>query len=408
MEASNGHIVKNNQGYVISDLHPGTNCVINILKKGGKQQQLIVLTREDGKNAWILKNAAGKKLFFISRAGLFMKDNELHATDTLASMNIKMLADPGLEVNINGAQVGPHKADDLFISYQTNLSKKQIPCIYTQQLPLASAQWLVTSVKTVYPSTELYHKEFQKEFSADNPAKIKSAKLILYPESDCRFRINDKWCQQPITPGVLNVLDITGYVNKGDNVLLMDFPYTTGNKAFAAQVSIEYFNTDRYDFSTDTSWLAADLYYFPPTYGSKPVYPLGLATPQVTDARKVFNSPALQGVTEWTVPVACNYLNGLNNLYLAVKYKGDRISVRSDNKLIADNLNNNTEWLMDLKRNGSQQECRDLNLEIRPWKIIDKMYFDIVPAKTDEGASSIESIRFIPEYKAILNITAKP
>jgi len=254
----------------------------------------------------------------------------------------------------------------------------------------------------------LYHKEFQKEFSADNPAKIKSAKLILYPESECRFRVNDKWCEQPITPGVLNVLDITGYVNKGDNILLMDFPYTTGNKAFAAQVSIEYFNTDRLGFSTDTSWLSADLYYFPPTYGSKPVYPLGFTTPQVTAARKILNSPVVQGVTEWTVPVACNYLDGLNNLYLAVKYKGDRISVRSNNKLIADNLNNNTEWLMDLKRNGSQLECRDLKLEIQPWKNIDKMYFDIAPAKTDEGKSSIESIRFVPEYKAILTITAKP
>jgi len=409
VESSNGHISKKDQQYIISDLHPGSQCVISISKKDGRLQKIIVLSTVEGKETWILKNADNKKLFFISKAGLYMKDDELHVTDTLANMNIKMLASEGMEIKAGReSMLATRKTDGTFYSYFIKMPAKQIPCNIKQQNTLDDAEWLTTSVKHIDASNQLYHKEFQKEFSADNPAKIKSAKLILYPESECRFRVNDKWCEQPITPGVLNVLDITGYVNKGDNILLMDFPYTTGNKAFAAQVSIEYFNTDRLGFSTDTSWLSADLYYFPPTYGSKPVYPLGFTTPQVTAARKILNSPVVQGVTEWTVPVACNYLDGLNNLYLAVKYKGDRISVRSNNKLIADNLNNNTEWLMDLKRNGSQLECRDLKLEIQPWKNIDKMYFDIAPAKTDEGKSSIESIRFVPEYKAILTITAKP
>ncbi|HEY4322570.1 MAG TPA: beta-galactosidase [Mucilaginibacter sp.] len=408
VESANGHVTKNNQRYIVSDLKPGTQCVITVLKKDGKRQKLIVLSREESKYAWILKNANGKKLFFISKAGLYMDGNELHATDTSANMNIKMLVDAGVEVNADGRTLAPEKTENSFVNYHISLPAKQISCSFNQVGPLSDAEWLVTSVKSINPDNELYHKEFQKEFSADNPAKIKSAKLILYPESDCRFRINDKWCQQSITPGVLNVLDITGYVNKGDNVLLMDFPYTTGDKAFAAKVSIEYFNTDKLDFATDTSWLAADLYYFPPTYGSKPVYPLGFTTPQVAAARNVPVNQAMQGLTDWKVQVPCNYLDGLNNLYLAVKYKGDRISVRSDNKLIADNLNNNTEWLMDMKRNGSQLECRDLQLEIKPWKNINKMYFDLAPTKADEGLSSIESIRFVPEYKTVLQINSKP
>ncbi len=284
--------------------------------------------------------------------------------------------------------------------------QKIFPALVNRSGALDGAGWLQTSVKSIDAGNELYHKEFQKEFSAGNPAAIKSAKLTVFAESDCRLRINDKWCQQTITPGSVNVLDVTGYVNKGDNVLLMDFPYADGNKAFAAKLSVEYFNTDRLDFSTDTSWLSADLYYFPPTYGTKPVYPLGLATPVVAEPRKI--PAAADGATRWTVPVGCDYLDGLNNLYLAVKYKGDRISVRSGNKLIADNLNNNTEWLMDLKRNGSQLECRDLQLEIEPWKNTDKMYFDIAPAKADQGISSVERIRFVPEYKAILNISSRP
>ena len=405
--SANGRVSKNGQKYLITDLKPGTDCVINIVRSDCKKQKIIILSRQEGREAWILNNAAGKNLFFISRAGLYMKDNELHAADTLANIQVKMLANTATDVSANTNQFTTDKTDGLFNTYHIKFDPKKIACNLKPQNPLEGADWLVTGVKSIDPSTLLYHKEFKKEFSSDDPANIKSAKLILYPETECRFRINEKWVNQPVTPGTLNVLDITGYVNKGDNTLLMDFPYVKGDKAFAAKVVIEYFNTNRTEFSSDTSWLAADLYYYPATYGTKPVFPLGLAKPQVTTARNVPFSPAMEGLKQWTVPVLCNYLDGLNNLYLAVKYKGDRISVRSNNKLIADDLNNNTEWLMDLKRDGDQLECRDLQLEVLPWKHTDKMYFDIAPAKTDEGVSAIENIRFVPEYKAVLNINTK-
>ena len=409
IESANGHISKSTDRYIITDLQPGIQCVISITKTGGKQQKIIVLNRQEGREAWILKNAADKKFFFVSRAGLYMKDNELHVTDTLANMNVKMLANGGAETKASKEiQFATGKTDGTFYSYFIKMQAKQAPCELKTENPLDNAQWLATSVKTIDAGNLLYHKEFQKEFSSGDPAEIKSAKLILYPESDCRFRINERWCEQQVIPGILNVLDITGYINKGDNTLLMDFPYTTGNKAFAAKLVIEYFNTNRIDIATDGSWLMADQYYYPATYGSKPVFPMGFTTPEMTTARKVVNNAATQGIANWTVNVPCNYLDGLNNLYLAVKYKGDRISIRSQNKLIADNLNNNTEWLMDVKRNGSQMECRDLQLEIKPWKNIDKIYFDIAPAKTDEGKAVIQGIRFVPEYKAILTINTAP
>jgi hypothetical protein len=405
--STSGHILQADGRYLITDLHPGTQCVISVTRTDGKQQKIIVLPKQEGKEAWILKNAVGKNLFFISRAGLYMKGNELHVTDTLANMQVKMLADASTQITAGETPFTEDKKDDLFVTYQIKMPVKTVPCVIKQQEPLAGATWLTTSVKYIDADNLLYHKEFQKEFSAGDPAEIKSAKLILYPESDCRFRINDRWCNQPISPGVLNMLDITGYVNKGDNTLLMDFPYVKGNKAFAAKVVIEYFNTNRTESSSDTSWMAIDEYYYPATYGSKPVFPLGLTKPEVAAPRAVADDKAIQGVKQYNVSVPCDYLDGLNNLYLAVKYKGDRVSVRSNGKLIADDLNNNTEWLMDLKRDGSQLECRDLQLEVQPWKNIDKIYFDIAPAKTDEGVSAIQSIRFVPEYKAILNIDSK-
>jgi hypothetical protein len=311
------------------------------------------------------------------------------------------------------------RSGGLFTTVNQRWPEKKPVCLLRPKGALQDAQWLVTSVGSIDASTLLYHREFQKEFSVGDPAKIKSAKLVLAAESECRVRINDKWVDQPIRTGGLTVLDVTGYVQKGDNVLLMDFPYVTGDKAFAGRVLVEYFNTDRLDFCTDTSWLASDLYYFPPTYGSKPVYPLGFAVPKVAagpggkgglgagDIREALRRESLPGFAAWTLPISCDYLEGLNNLYMAVRYQGDRISVRYNGKLIADNLNNNTDWLMDLKRSEFSLECQELELEVRPWKDINRMYFDRAPSSSDEGKAAIGSVRLVPEYRAVIKITGE-
>jgi len=144
VQSSNGRVQKDNQRYIISGLHPGTRCVISIIRKDGRQQKIIVLTKEEGEDAWILKNAVNKEFFFISRAGLYMKDNELHVTDTLASMNVKMLADNDDEISGAGNTAVTHDKDDLFITYHISLSKKQLTCKLKQREPLDEAQWLLT------------------------------------------------------------------------------------------------------------------------------------------------------------------------------------------------------------------------------------------------------------------------
>jgi beta-galactosidase len=200
--------------------------------------------------------------------------------------------------------------------------------------------------------------------------------------------------------------------------LLMEFPFETGDRAFAARVLVEYFNTDRLDFSTDTSWLATDAYYFPATYGDKPVYPLGFVAPKVVAgpggggpgigaARFAISREALPGFTAWRLPIPCDYLDGLNNLYLDVRYQGDRISVRYNGRLIADNLNNNTDWLMDLKRGGFSLGCQELELEVRPWKDIGRMYFDRAPGAAAEGRADIERMRLVPEYRVIITMVGE-
>jgi hypothetical protein len=215
----------------------------------------------------------------------------------------------------------------------------------------------------------------------------------------------------------LNILDVTGYVQKGDNVLLMDFPFATGDKAFAARLIVEYFNSNRLDFSSDTSWLTMDSYYFPATYGDKPVYPVYWGTPKVAGVREEVGTPKVAGVRgtlarqsltgfrEGALSLPCDLLQGLNNVYMDVHYQGDRISVRQNGRLLADNLNNNTNWLMDLRRGDRSLECQQLQLEVRPWKDIGRMYFDLPPSASSAGKAEIGSVRLVPEYQAMARMS---
>jgi hypothetical protein len=326
----------------------------------------------------------------------------LVVTDTVTAMSVREL---GL--------------DGVFVEMQVPGVRSQAPVVRLRPKGvLEDAQWLLTSVDHIDAGNLLYHREFQKEFSAGDPARIKSAKLVLAAQSACRVRINDRWVEQEVKAGSLNVLDVTGYIEKGDNVMLVDFPYVKGDLAFAGRLVVEWFNTSRLDFSTDTSWLVSDQYYFPATYGDKPVFPMGWAAPKVAGAsgargveggERVFSGMdgAALGYKEWVLPVDCDYLSGLNNLYLAVSYRGDRISVRYNGKLIADNLNNNTEWLMDLHRGGYSMECQSLVLEIRPWKDVERMYFDRPPGAEAEGKAEIGSVRLVPEYRVEMEINRK-
>lgn len=382
MPEDKGAMVRVPHGYVFRHLRPGKDCVITVRRKDGKRQKIIVLSREEGRQSWILPETSWIGDLYLSSSNLAPKGGlSVLVTDTVNRMQISKLS-----------------KDGTFIPDSIRIVKKELPCVLRPKGALSDAQWLVTSVPAIDAGNLLYHREFQKEFSAGDPAEIKTAKLVLAPESACRVRINERWVDQPIKPGVLNVLDVTGYVRKGDNVLLMDFPFATGDKAFAARVQVEYFNTNRLDLSSDTSWLAMDSYYFPATYGDKPVYPLYWAAPRVAAVRDTLAREPLPGVKVYTVTLPCDYLRNVNNVYLDVRYQGDRISVRHNGRLIADNLNNNTDWLMDLKRGGYSLECQTLQLEVQPWKDTRRMYFDRAPAMPD-GQAAIQSARLVPEYQ---------
>jgi hypothetical protein len=208
------------------------------------------------------------------------------------------------------------------------------------------------------------------------------------------MRLNSNWLNQNIIPGEVNRLDLTGYLVKGANTVLVDFPFTQGDGSFCAKIVIEYFNTDRIDVITDESWLTAEVYTMPANWSIA----CGSKAPEIVPSKPINYSTLTPPKTEWAVTLPDNYLSGLNNAYLYVNYTGDIGRCRLGHKLISDNFNNGTTWQIQLKNLGNQVEVETLNFEIAPLVQGYHILFDNEPKQEEIGKINLNSIKILPEY----------
>jgi len=177
-----GELVKGPHGYIVRRLRTGTDCVIGVKRKDGRRQKIIVLSREEGRQSWILTGYPEERHLYLSTSNLYTKANDVVVTDTVPIMHLSRLSE----------RSGEFRTDEI------RMAERKLSGQLYAKGALEEAQWLVTSVPAIDAGTLLYHREFQKEFSAGDPAKIRSAKLVLAAESECRVRFNDKWMDQPI------------------------------------------------------------------------------------------------------------------------------------------------------------------------------------------------------------------
>jgi|JFJP01.1.fsa_nt_gi hypothetical protein len=397
IETEYGNVKKSNRNWIIGDLIPGKQCIINLTGTNGKKQKILLLTHIDALHFWILKDH-DKKHFLLSDETLYLDGDVLTISGSRNNQKISLL-DGGCAV------IGMQQSasDGIFTVYENTVEAKTLqPDIIPVKL-LDEALWLKTSVDYIDAKNKLYHKLFVKEFNLGNPSGVKSAILYVSAPSHARVQVNNVWVNQSIDTSRICAIDITGYVKKGDNNLMMDFPFLMGSKSFAARVIVDYYNTDEISFVTDTSWRMAEQYYYPAPLGTFANF---FSTPQVTVPPASFND-TYNGFSEYKLTIPANYLEGLNNLYLSTKYTGIRAELRMHHKLIADNYNNNTNWNVNLNRYGSQLQNRSLLLKVFPLQTNDRILFDIPPIASDIGKAVIETITFIPEYKGVFKLIPK-
>jgi hypothetical protein len=390
IESTSGKIIKTNNQYTITGFIPGIKSYVKIINFDGKEQRIVVLSFEESDKVWLL-NSNGRQQLFISNANIYQNQNQLHLYGPENVMNVIVLSD---NCQLKMSEPAPKGIGDYRQYEYTVTSKSFIPEITPLNF-LSGSERLSASVKSVDVSNQLFNKIFIKEFNLENPSAIRSAKLIIDPDISCKVEINKLWLNQDIIPGELNQLDITGYLQKGNNQIMIDFPFTGGEKSFAAKIKVEYMNSDEVTIVSDQSWLTIEQYIIP----SYLTELKGLVKPEIVTDKTRNDKDISQQPTEYLLKIPDGYLKGLNQLYLHVNYNGDKGELRFGHKLISDNFNNFTPWQIALKQFGNQIEGQQLKFKLFPFKPDFKIYFDRQLSKDEKEKTYIRNIEFVPEYR---------
>lgn len=385
IETANGKVLAKNGLIIVSDLQPGKECLVTLTMNKGETRKMIVFTECEADNCWILGHQ-DKKEIFISKAGMYSDHGKVSVYSSCEDMQVSRL-------NPDSSRLYTE------LHLQTPVRKDCSVTVLPHPL-FKDAAWLETAnFKEIQADKQRFHRFFFKEFSLENPSCFRKVTLYIFPEADCRINLNDKWVQQEVKAGELNRIDLTGYAVKGENMLFVDFPYTKGLKCFGARMVVEYSNYDRIEFSTDSSWLTADMYTNP-----TPLKPMeNPLKPKVAEAPSFLDTIALPDFREWDILVPYGTLDGLNQIFLKIRYKGDRAELYHGTVLSADHFNDNRVWSIGLRRQERPVEGGNLRLVIYGPEKDKKIFFDVPPAEDANRQAELLDFKAVPEYKITLD-----
>lgn len=383
----------------VNNLIPGSDCEITITTKVGVIQKVIVLSKKEALQVWLLKNGDEKHLY-LSDANMYLNHHTLRVFGVHNSMNIKVFGNDDLLKTTDGKILKP-KTTSLFSNYQFTQPKVDIPVNYRKTNSMEGVQWLACSRgEPLTKNTELTHRFFIKRLILSDSSSIRSAKMLIASATPYKIKINSTWVNQEMEYGQLNEIDATGYLRKGMNQIMIDVPSTNTKNSIAAKLVVDFLNNNETQVVTDSTWLTKDQYIIPYLLSNTN----GFKTPVIVDEKLGFNldNPAYTTYS-FNLPNE-KAVSTLSNMYLNIKYAGDWIRMYDNGKLIGDDFNANTPWIIGLNRLPKDVLGNTVSLKILPLQKDKKIYFDQLPMEQDKFKAEILEIEIQPEYQFYFNL----
>jgi len=119
------------------------------------------------------------------------------------------------------------------------------------------------------------------------------------------------------------------------------------------------------------------------------------------------DEPSFAQAAEWKVTVPPGALDGLSDVFLAIRYQGDEARLSAGDRLLTDNFFNGAEWRVGLKRFLRDASARTFRLQVLPLSNKAPIFFEpgIAPGFGRDGqAGSVQSIEALPEYEMDLHL----
>ena len=377
---------KGKDGYLLQNIRTGLGSPIEVQTVDGTKHRIFILSEEQSEQFWYF-NYPDKEYVFLSTANLYMDEEQtLHAfstnlTDTLVALN------SSLESFNNPSTITNHSHGG-FTKYVITNKVSEINFSIERKDLLKEADWLSITPKN-YDGRVLFRKQFFKNFSLNSSAEISRATFYILGGESCIIRINGQWLNQSVTADKVNMLDLTGYLKRGQNDLMLDFPFVESQGAFAVAIEVEFYNSERILITTDSSWLTVEQYRTPAPWD----HVRGREAPEVVAMPKMYNSMSFNP-HRYLIIFDRKKAKSFGNAYLRINYLGDKAQCRSGGKLVADNFNNETTWSINLNSIETTHHT-PLIFELQPLQDDHLIYFDKPPTV---GRAEIISIKIEPEY----------
>lgn len=402
ISGNSGRIKKEGGRYLVSGFRPGIQHYLKITGPDGSLQRVFILSTQESLKVWLWKQK-DRKFLALSNANLYFEHRQLHIYGSEQEDSIVLLSsryqlqDHVDELQPEASDMG-RDSSGLFPAYHVTFKGKQLKAAVKPLKPLARAQWLSTADPPISPRNVLWHKFFVKEFSVRNTSEIRNATLYMGTGILCRIRLNHRWISQKVSDSGLNALDITGYLQEGNNMMLLEFPFRKNNSGFAARIKIDYFNTQQINICSDTSWLTTQAYVPPaPWQDFRDLQVPQAMAPGFSSGRMINTA-----FSSWELPMPAGFMDGVDNWLLRIRYTGNRATCRLQGKLLDDDFNKGTFWSLSLKRYADRLSGRSLIFTVYPLEKQDKIYADR-PA-TEAGEPAIRSVVLVPQYAADLDV----
>ncbi len=117
----------------------------------------------------------------------------------------------------------------------------------------------------------------------------------------------------------------------------------------------------------------------------------------------------LPAAAHWSITLPPNALDGLNDLYLQAKYRGDVARLHGGNKLLTDNFFNGQTWDIGLRRFIESGHI-SFDLSLLPLRKDAPVYFELA-SRLEFGPNGqigeLDDLRLVPEYQLVLTDTRR-
>lgn len=366
---SDGSVRKEKDGYFVSGLKPGIDCVINVEPKKGIPVRMVTLTEKQSDQIWKF-SLAGQSYVAITKSGLFVDDNQLTLFDEAPGQEI--LVYPSLNAE-NGTSEG------IFTRYSFSEEPKSHPVQVVSYRPMQKASWIeAVAGKEMCTITRVMDNR--------SLSGVQDAILRCAASGKIMVRINGQPVQLNQKRDYL-MADLKGVFVNGLNTLEISAPYTSIQ--VIAEVEAFFANGERRVWNTDDTWLLNNQ--------AKPVKLLGS---QGEGELPVFNWDQEEALAMYEIKLPENIPAGPEEWRLSIEFTGNRADAFLGQKLIHDYLFDGDPWIIGINRFTDQLQGNPLLIRIKAFPDAHPpVYFERDVDTKGLDKASLNKVELIPEYR---------